>query len=83
MPPAPRYNLINSIEKKSIQQCSERDSRSYQTLYFSFLEEFHVAACHQSLTKIAYRFLISKKVPTINQNIKPLDFFLKTDQEHH
>ena len=37
-------NLINTIEKKFIQQCSERDSRSYETLYFSFLEEFHVAA---------------------------------------
>ena len=35
-------NLINSIEKKFMQQCSERDSRSYETLYFSFPEELHL-----------------------------------------
>ena len=37
-------NLINFLEKKFLQQRSERDSRSYETLYFSFPEEFHVVA---------------------------------------
>ena len=36
-------NLTNSIQKKIIQQCSERDYRSYAPLYFSFPEEFHVS----------------------------------------
>ena len=46
-------NLINSIEKKFIQQCSERDSRSYEALYFSILEEFHVAATPRGVTSIS------------------------------
>ena len=33
----------HSIEEKFIQQCSERDSRSYDPLYFSFPKDFHVA----------------------------------------
>ena len=37
-------NLINLLDKNLLQQCSERDSRSYETLYFSFPEEFHVVA---------------------------------------
>ena len=37
-------NLINFLEKKILQQWSERDSRSYETFYFSFPEEFRVVA---------------------------------------
>ena len=39
-----KQDLMENLEKKFLQQCSERDSRSYQTLYFSFPEEFRVVA---------------------------------------
>ena len=33
-----------------------RDSQPYNLPYFLFLEEFHVSAMHQTLTKMVYGF---------------------------
>ena len=56
-------------------------SRSYETLYFSFPEEFRVVPTppnfYQNRVSLLNIKEALKKVPTINQSMKPLDFFLK------
>ena len=76
------------MDKKFIQQCSDRDSGSYETLCCSFLEKIHVAATSPNFYENRVLLLNIKegthdKSPGINQSIKPLDFFRKTALEHH
>ena len=70
-------NLINFLEKKFLQQCSERDSRSYETLYFSFPEDIRVVATPPNFYQNRVPLLNIKEGTHDNQSIKPLDFFLK------
>ena len=72
-------NLINFLEKNFLQQCSERDSlkHSYETLYFSFPEEFRVVATPPNFYQNRVPLLNIKEGTHDKSKHQTFRFFLK------